>query len=74
MMDTYSLLREFADSWALLALVALFGVVIVWAIRPGSNAIHRDTARIPFRHDDKPADATQGAPVAAKDAPKEMTR
>jgi cytochrome c oxidase cbb3-type subunit 4 len=69
-MDTYSLLREFADSWALLALVVLFGLVILWAIRPGSNAIHRETARIPFRHEHKPAGARSGA----TEAPKEVTR
>jgi cytochrome c oxidase cbb3-type subunit 4 len=24
-------------------------------LRPGSRKVHRDTANIPFRHDDKPA-------------------
>ncbi len=55
-METYSLLRQFADSWALLVLFVIFLGVIVWVFRPGSRAIHRDSANIPFRHDDRPAD------------------
>ncbi|MGI1660862.1 cbb3-type cytochrome c oxidase subunit 3 [Palleronia sp. KMU-117] len=63
-MDTYSLLREIADSWVLLALFGFFGAAVLWALRPGSRAVHRDSADIPFRHEDKPApdtkaDATQ---------------
>lgn len=54
-METYSLLREFADSWVLLMLTAFFVGVVVWALRPGSAAAHRDTAEIPFRHETKPA-------------------
>lgn len=57
-METYTLLRTFADSWALLALFVFFIGVILWAFRPGSSALHRDAADIPFRHDDKPAPAT----------------
>jgi cytochrome c oxidase cbb3-type subunit 4 len=57
-MDLYSLLREFADSWALLALVVVFVVVLAWTFRPGSGAIHADVSRIPFRHEDRPAAAT----------------
>jgi len=54
-MDTYSLLREIADSWVLLALFAVFVVVVLWAFRPGSRSVHAETASIPFRNDDKPA-------------------
>ncbi len=56
-METYSSLREFADSWMLLALTLFFIGVVVWAFRPGSREIHRDTASIPFRNDDPPQDA-----------------
>ncbi|MCX7645381.1 MAG: cbb3-type cytochrome c oxidase subunit 3 [Rhodobacteraceae bacterium] len=59
-METYSALRAFADSWALLALFAFFVGVILWVMRPGSNAIHRDSAGIPFRHEDEPAPAKAG--------------
>lgn len=51
-MDTYSLLREIADSWVMLALFAVFLFVILWAFRPGSRPIHDDAANVPFRHDD----------------------
>ncbi len=58
-MDTYSLLREIADSWVLLALFCFFVGACLWAFRPGSRAIHKDTASIPFRHDDRPAAADE---------------
>ena len=55
-METYSLLREFADSWMLLALFAFFVGVILWVMfRPGSTEAYQDVANIPFRHEDKPA-------------------
>jgi cytochrome c oxidase cbb3-type subunit IV len=56
-METYSLLRQFADSWGLLAMFAVFLAVMIWAFRPGSSRIHKDTANIPFRHEDRPARA-----------------
>jgi len=55
-MDTYGILRAFADSWMLLLMFAFFVAVILWAFRPGSRTVHRDTANIPFRNSDKPAD------------------
>ena len=54
-MDTYSVLREFADSWMLLFLFTFFVGVVLFAFRPGSNAAHKDIANIPFRYDQKPA-------------------
>lgn len=51
----YHILREFADSWAMLALFATFIGVVFFAFRPGAGKVHEDTANIPFRHDDKPA-------------------
>lgn len=53
-METYSFLREFADSWMLLFLFTFFCAVILWVLRPGSKAEYRDTANIPFRNADKP--------------------
>ncbi|MBD3626091.1 MAG: cbb3-type cytochrome c oxidase subunit 3 [Rhodobacteraceae bacterium] len=55
-MDRYSLLRELADSWGLLALTLIFLGVIVWTFRPGSRALHRDAANVPLRHDRLPVD------------------
>ena len=54
-METYSLLRLFADSWALVGLTAVFLGVIIWALRPGSRPLHDDAARSIFRDDSKPA-------------------
>ncbi|WP_095589465.1 cbb3-type cytochrome c oxidase subunit 3 [Actibacterium ureilyticum] len=61
-MDTYSLTRAFADSWALLFLTLFFVGVIVWVFRPGSTKGHRDSANIPFRHEDKPATDKEARP------------
>jgi cytochrome c oxidase cbb3-type subunit IV len=54
-MDTYSLLREIADSWVLIGLFGFFLSAVVWAFRPGSRDTHKDAAQVPFRHEDAPA-------------------
>lgn len=54
-METYTLLRAFADSWMLLVLFGVFLGVLIWVFRPGSSRVHKDTADIPFRHEHKPA-------------------
>lgn len=59
-METYSLLREFADSWMLLALFTFFMGVIVFVMRPGSTKTYDKAADIPFRHEDKPAAKSGG--------------
>ncbi|GAA6188341.1 cbb3-type cytochrome c oxidase subunit 3 [Litorivita sp. NS0012-18] len=59
-METYSLLRGFADSWMLMVLFAFFIGVILFVFRPGASKIDRDIAEIPFRHEDKPAPAARG--------------
>ena len=66
-MDTYSFLRELADSWVLLALFVFFVGTWVWAFRPGSRSLHDDAADVPFRHEDgplraDPADETEARP------------
>ena len=48
----YHILRELADSWALLVLFLIFLGIIVWAFRPGSKELHKDIANIPFRNDE----------------------
>ncbi len=53
-MDLYTLLREMADSWALLALTVFFVGAALWAFRPGSKVIHQDAANVIFKHDKKP--------------------
>ncbi|MCY4261252.1 MAG: cbb3-type cytochrome c oxidase subunit 3 [Rhodobacteraceae bacterium] len=58
-METYTLLREFADSWALLALFLCFLVVVIYTFRRSSKTLHRQSAEIPFRHEDAPASETE---------------
>ncbi len=58
-MENYTILRQFADSWMLLLLFVFFVGVVVWVFRPGSAESHRDSANIPFRHDDKPAQSKE---------------
>ncbi len=60
-MDTYSFLRELADSWALLALFIFLVGVWLWAFRPGSRDLHADAADVIFRNEDGPiVDTTKG--------------
>ncbi|MGX0877217.1 cytochrome c oxidase cbb3-type subunit 4 [Roseovarius sp. MBR-154] len=54
-METYSLLRQFADSWMLLVLFAFFIGVVIWVFRPGATKTYENPSNIPFRHEDKPA-------------------
>jgi cytochrome c oxidase cbb3-type subunit IV len=53
-METYTILRQFADSWGLLAMFLFFGAVILHTFRPGSGAKSKDIAQIPLRHVDHP--------------------
>jgi cytochrome c oxidase cbb3-type subunit 4 len=55
-MDTYSTLREFADSWGLLGLFLVFVGVVLYTFRPGSKAVHDDIAQTPFRNDELPGE------------------
>jgi cytochrome c oxidase cbb3-type subunit 4 len=55
-METYSFLREFADSWMLLFLFCFFIGVIFWAMRPGSSEHYKKTAESLFEYEDRPAE------------------
>ncbi len=48
-METYTFLREFADSWFLIAMFAFFVTSGLWAFRPSRRADQQDAAQIPFR-------------------------
>lgn len=50
-MDTYSILRQIADSWVLLVMVIFFVGVVLWTLRPGAKKLHDDIAQIPLRND-----------------------
>ncbi|HDY94568.1 MAG: cbb3-type cytochrome c oxidase subunit 3 [Sulfitobacter litoralis] len=66
-MDTYSFLRQLADSWVLLAMFSFFVGVILWAFRPGSSDTYAAVARIPLREDAPAAcRGCNGADCAAK--------
>ncbi|MEM6678589.1 MAG: cbb3-type cytochrome c oxidase subunit 3 [Pseudomonadota bacterium] len=56
-METYSILRAFADSWFLILMTAFFLGIVIYTLRPGKSARehYRDIAEIPLRHDDAPA-------------------
>jgi cytochrome c oxidase cbb3-type subunit 4 len=69
-METYSLLREFADSWMLLVLTIVFLLVVFWAWRPGSRALHDDAANSIFRHDRQPVQQ----PLPARRPSKESSK
>ena len=56
-MDTYSFLREFADSWFLIAMFAFFIGAGLWAFWPSQRAARLDAAEIPFRDNDTCANA-----------------
>ena len=58
-MELYSLLRLFADSWFLIAMVMFFVGAILFVLRPGSRKIQADAASIPFRHEDAPLSDTK---------------
>ena len=55
-MDIYSLMRQFADSWALLALFTIFIGVVLFVFRPGSRAAQEDAAESIFRNETRPAE------------------
>ncbi|WP_323035393.1 cbb3-type cytochrome c oxidase subunit 3 [Pararhodobacter sp.] len=66
-METYTLLREFADSWYLLFMTLFFIGIVIWAFRPGSKAVHAETASMIFRNDDRPAQDGAPAPSSGRD-------
>ncbi|MEO0823184.1 MAG: cbb3-type cytochrome c oxidase subunit 3 [Pseudomonadota bacterium] len=55
-METYTLMRAFADSWMLLAMTLFFIGIVLYTLRPGARKTHDDIANIPLR-DDTPPDA-----------------
>ena len=47
----YETLRQAADSWGLVYLVALFAIVVAFLFRPGSKRIAAEVAKIPLKED-----------------------
>jgi cytochrome c oxidase cbb3-type subunit 4 len=50
-METYTALRQFADSWALALMTVFFLGVVVYAFRPGSRKVSEEAANIPLKDD-----------------------
>ena len=50
-MDTYSLLRQIADSWVLLAMFGFFVSAGIWAFLPSQARAREDASMIPFRNE-----------------------
>lgn len=61
-METYTLLRSFADSWYLLFMTLFFIGIVIWAFRPGSRKVQNEAATSIFRNDDRPAEDGAKAP------------
>lgn len=51
MSPTYRAFAEFAQTWGLLYFVAVFGVVLVYALWPSRKREFDEAARIPLRED-----------------------
>jgi|MDTG01.1.fsa_nt_gb cytochrome c oxidase cbb3-type subunit IV len=47
--ETYSFLRELADSWGLLAMALMWLTFAIWAFRPGAKAHHDKAANMIFK-------------------------
>ena len=58
-MDLYTMLRQIAGSWFLLAMFGFFVGVVVYTALSGNRRSHADAAAIPFRHEDTPAAEVQ---------------
>ena len=70
-MDTYSLLRQIADSWVLLAMFGFFAGAAIWAFLPSQNKARQDARMIPFRNETpkKNSDNKRDASTKSEDAP-----
>ncbi len=66
MEDTFTFLAVLSRSWAMVAMLLAFLGIVLWAFRPGSRKVHRDTADIPFRHEDAPLPDGDG-PTGSQD-------
>lgn len=47
--ETYSFLRELADSWGLLAMALMWLGFAIWAFRPAAKRHHEDAANMIFK-------------------------
>lgn len=50
-METYTAMRQFADSWGMIAMGLFFIAVIVFTLRPGGKLQADEAASIPLKED-----------------------
>jgi cytochrome c oxidase cbb3-type subunit 4 len=50
-METYTMMRHFADSWGLLAMALFFVGAIGFVFRPGAKKLADEAASIPLKED-----------------------
>jgi cytochrome c oxidase cbb3-type subunit 4 len=50
-METYTFLRELADSWVLVAMFAFLIGAYIWAFLPSQRGAREDASLIPFRNE-----------------------
>jgi cytochrome c oxidase cbb3-type subunit 4 len=49
-METYEMLRQFADSWGLLAMFVFFVAMVLFVFRRGSKTRYDEAAKIPLKN------------------------
>lgn len=54
-METYTFMRQLADSWVLLAMFGFFIGAGIWAFLPSQRSARDDASQIPFRNDPEPS-------------------
>lgn len=72
-METYTALRGFADSWGLLVMLLVFGVMLVWVFRPGGSRSQSEAAQQIFRNEDAPKPDPVSAPEARPDTTRQTS-
>jgi cytochrome c oxidase cbb3-type subunit 4 len=50
-METYTAMREFADSWGLVFMFVVFIGVVLFVLRPGAKKSAEEAANIPLKED-----------------------
>jgi Cbb3-type cytochrome oxidase, subunit 3 len=60
-METYTAMRQFADSWGLLAMFLFFAGVVVYAMAPARKKDAERASQIPFRDYSDPDHAEKDA-------------
>jgi cytochrome c oxidase cbb3-type subunit IV len=48
----YHMMRQFADSWGLVAMMVFFVAAVVLAMRPSARRSHSEAAAIPFKENE----------------------